>query len=90
MGNRYSSHCFSDFNLGAESADLVNSDFIASVHASTRAGNFSTFARIYHQSSHLGDEFLLRTRTDLERINLSYEGVDLRLSYELPYGVCVI
>ncbi len=80
---------FSDFNLGAESADLINSDFIASVYASTRAGNFSTFARIYHQSSHLGDEFLLRTRTDLERINLSYEGIDLRLSYELPYGVRV-
>lgn len=46
---------------------------------------FSAFARIFHQSSHLGDEFLLRTQ--LERINLSYEGADLRLSYELPYGI---
>ncbi len=54
-----------------------------------RAGKFSAFARIYHQSSHLGDEFLLRTRTNLERINLSYEGDDLRLSYELPYGIRV-
>jgi len=78
---------FSDFNLGAESSDLINSDFIASVYASMRAGKFSAFSRIYHQSSHLGDEFLLRTRTDLERINLSYEGIDLRLSYELPYGL---
>jgi len=80
---------FSDFNLGAESSDLINSDFIASVYSSMRAGKFSAFARIYHQSSHLGDEFLLRTRADLERINLSYEGADLRLSYELPYGVRV-
>tara|TARA_R110002073_G_C9381595_1_gene573040 strand:- start:43 stop:1191 length:1149 start_codon:yes stop_codon:yes gene_type:complete len=80
---------FSDFNLGAESSDLINSDFIASVYSSMRAGKFSAFARIYHQSSHLGDEFLLRTRTDLERINLSYEGADLRLSYGLPYGVRV-
>lgn len=80
---------FSDFNLGAESSDLINSDFIASVYSSMRAGKFSAFSRIYHQSSHLGDEFLLRTRTDLERINLSYEGADLRLSYELPYGVRV-
>ena len=80
---------FSDFNLGAESSDLINSDFIASAYSSMRMGQFSTFARIYHQSSHLGDEFLLRTRTDLERINLSYEGIDLRLSYELPYGVRV-
>ncbi len=36
--------------------------------------------RVFHQSSHLGDEFLLRTRT--ERINLSYQSVDLKLSYE--------
>ncbi|PTN11105.1 uncharacterized protein DUF1207 [Nitrosomonas aestuarii] len=77
---------FSDFNLGAESSDLINSDFIASAYASMRAGKFSAFSRIYHQSSHLGDEFLLRTQTELKRINLSYEGIDLRLSYELPHG----
>ncbi|SFN58128.1 Protein of unknown function [Nitrosospira briensis] len=80
---------FSDFNLGAPSADLINSDFIASAYGSMRAGNFSAFGRVYHQSSHLGDEFLLRRLTSLERINLSYEGADLRLSYELPYGLRV-
>ncbi len=78
---------FSDFNLDAESSDLINSDFIASIYSSMRTGKFSAFARIYHQSSHLGDEFLLRTQTDLQRINLSYEGMDLRLSYDLPYGI---
>lgn len=78
---------FSDFNLGASSSDLINTDFIASVYSSMRTGQFSSFARIFHQSSHLGDEFLLRTQ--LERINLSYEGADLRFSYELPYGVRV-
>lgn len=80
---------FSDFNLGASSSDLINTDFIASIYSSMRAGNASAFARIYHQSSHLGDEFLLRKLTSLKRINLSYEGVDLKLSYELPYGVRV-
>ncbi len=80
---------FSDFNLGASSSDLINTDFIASAYSSMRANNASAFARIYHQSSHLGDEFLLRKLTDLERINLSYEGIDLKLSYELPYGVRV-
>ncbi|MEQ1557742.1 MAG: DUF1207 domain-containing protein [Methyloglobulus sp.] len=79
---------FSDFNLGASSADLLNSDFIASIYTSFRTGQFSGFGRIYHQSSHLGDEFLIRqSNTKFERVNLSYEGVDLRLSYELPYGV---
>jgi hypothetical protein len=80
---------FSDFNLDAPSSDLINTDFIASIYSSMRAGNASAFARIYHQSSHLGDEFLLRKLTDLDRVNLSYEGIDLRLSYELPYGVRV-
>lgn len=80
---------FSDFNLGAPSADLINTDFIASAYGSMRAGNFSAFGRVYHQSSHLGDEFLLRRLTNFERINLSYEGADLRLSYELPYGLRV-
>ena len=79
---------FSDFNLDASSSDLVNTDFIASVYSSVRAGQFSAFARLFHQSSHLGDEFLLRKiPSKFERVNLSYEGVDLRLSYELPLGV---
>jgi hypothetical protein len=79
---------FSDFNLGAPSADLINTDFIASLYSSLRVGDFSAFGRVYHQSSHLGDEFLLRKEsTKFQRVNLSYEGADLKLSYDLPYGV---
>lgn len=79
---------FSDFNLDAASSDLVNTDFIASLYSSVRTGQFSALGRLYHQSSHLGDEFLLRkVNTKFERVNLSYEGVDLKLSYELPYGL---
>jgi hypothetical protein len=79
---------FSDFNLSAPSSDLVNSDFVAALFSSIRFGHFSGFGRLYHQSSHLGDEFLLRQiNTGFSRINLSYEGVDLKLSYELPFGV---
>ncbi len=81
---------FSDFNLDAPSTELLNSDFIGSFYSSMRAGQFSAIGRIYHQSSHLGDEFLLR-KLDIkfERINLSYEGVDLRGSYEFPHGIRV-
>jgi hypothetical protein len=79
---------FSDFNLDAPSSDLVNTDFIAALYSSIRADQFSAFGRIFHQSSHLGDEFLLRKiNTSFERINLSYEGLDLKLSYELPLGM---
>jgi hypothetical protein len=82
---------FSDFNLNAASSDLVNTDFIVSIYSSMRAGQFSAFSRIFHQSSHLGDEFLLGKihTSKFERENLSYEGVDLKLSYDLPYGVRV-
>jgi hypothetical protein len=71
---------FSVFDLNAESTDLVNADYLVGVPLSLRYEDFSAMLRVFHQSSHLGDEFLLRTRT--ERINLSYESVDLKVSYE--------
>jgi hypothetical protein len=72
---------FSLFDLDAPSTDLVNSDYIVGFPFAYRAGDFSAMARFYHQSSHLGDEFLIENR--VERVNLSYEAVDLRLSYEI-------
>jgi uncharacterized protein DUF1207 len=72
---------FSLFDLDAPSGDLVNADYLVGFPFSYRAGDFSAMARVFHQSSHLGDEFLLANRID--RINLSYEVVDLRLSYEV-------
>jgi hypothetical protein len=71
---------FAVFDLNADSADLVNADYMVGVPLSLRYDNWSAIFRLFHQSSHLGDEFLLRTQT--ERVNLSYEAVDLRLSYE--------
>jgi hypothetical protein len=70
---------FSIFDLDTPSSDLVNTDFFAALQATYRMKELSTFFRIFHQSSHLGDEFLLRNRID--RVNLSFEGVDLKLSY---------
>ena len=72
---------FSIFDLSAPSSDLVNTDFFAALQASYRANALSTIFRLFHQSSHLGDEFLLNNRID--RVNLSFEGVDLKLSYRL-------
>lgn len=76
---------FSIFDLAAESHDLVNADYFVAFPLSLKKNNFSAMARIFHQSSHLGDEFLLNDRTQ-QRINLSYEGVDTLLSYHLPLG----
>jgi hypothetical protein len=72
---------FAVFDLDAESTDLVNADYLLALPLSGRYGGWSAMLRVFHQSSHLGDEFLLRTRS--ERINLSYESVDLKVSYEV-------
>jgi hypothetical protein len=78
---------FAIFDLDAESKDLVNADYFVGPYAAFRYGDFSTMFRFYHQSSHLGDEYILRNDIDgNDRVNLSYEAVDLLLSYELPYG----
>ena len=76
---------FSIFDLEAESHDLVNADYFVAIPLSLKKDNFSAFARVFHQSSHLGDEFLLRQQTQ-QRVNLSYEGLDTILSYNLPVG----
>jgi hypothetical protein len=71
---------FAVFDLNAASKDLVNADYLIGSPLSARYEDWSAILRLYHQSSHLGDEFLLRTQT--ERINLSYQAVDLKISRE--------
>jgi len=76
---------FSLFNLDAQSKDLINADYMAAAVAAFRWKDLSALGRVYHQSSHLGDEFLLHN--SVQRINLTYEGADLRLSYEFWPGL---
>lgn len=75
---------FAIFNLDSSSIDLINADYFAAWPLAYGIGDFSSLLRIFHQSSHLGDEYLLRNR--VKRINLSYEAIDLLLSHELPLG----
>lgn len=72
---------FAVFNLDAPSFDLVNADYWIGIPVSYRRGPLSYLARIYHQSSHLGDEFLLGN-PNIPRINLSYEDLEVLSSYE--------
>ncbi|HEU5319749.1 MAG TPA: DUF1207 domain-containing protein [Methylomirabilota bacterium] len=75
---------FAVFDLDADSKDLLNADYLLGGRLAYRDGAFSALLRLYHQSSHVGDELLLHTR--LERVNLSYEAVDAKLSWDLPLG----
>src|SRR5207245_1520060 len=72
---------FAVFDLDAVSKDLVNADYLVAAVVGARYGSFSAQGRLFHQSSHVGDEFLLRNRVK-NRINLSYESVDLKASYD--------
>ncbi|HMS83909.1 MAG TPA: DUF1207 domain-containing protein [Nitrospira sp.] len=49
---------FAQFNLDENNAALINTDFNVGIPLSWRSGNWSARLRYYHQSSHLGDEFL--------------------------------
>ncbi len=69
---------FSIFDMDKDSYDLINSDFRAGATFSARNDGVSAQLRLYHQSSHLGDEYLLNNQ--VERVNLSWEGADLLIS----------
>lgn len=67
--------------------DLINADYVAGLPLTYAKGDFAGLFRIFHQSSHLGDEYLLRN--SVQRVNLSYEAAHLLLSYDLPFDVRV-
>lgn len=72
---------FAQFDLSTSSYDLLNADYVVGLPLTIRRGWFSTRLRVYHQSSHLGDEYLLReppARQDRE--NLSFEALEWLLS----------
>ena len=71
---------FAIFDLDAKSADLVNADYFFGPAFAWRRGAWSALGRVYHQSSHLGDEYLLRTGAP--RLNISYEVLDALVSWD--------
>lgn len=72
---------FAQFNLDSSSSDLINADYTIGFPLTYRYGDNSLRLRLYHQSSHLGDELLLGANPP-ERVNLSYEAVELLYSRE--------
>jgi hypothetical protein len=73
---------FAQFDLGMPSNDLINADYIIGLPLTFRRNGFSVRAKLYHQSSHLGDEYLLRNE-DIVRENLSFESMEVLVSQEV-------
>lgn len=72
---------FSQFDLGADSFDLINTDYIVGFPLTFRHNRHSARLRLYHQSSHLGDEYLINNQP--ERVNFSFESLELLYSCDL-------
>lgn len=72
---------FAQFNMDTSSSDLINADYTIGIPVTYRHGDNSLRFRVYHQSSHLGDELLLGVNPP-ERVNLSFEAIELIYSRE--------
>lgn len=76
---------FTLYDMTTESNDMVNADFLVGLPYTLRRGPMSYMVRVFHISSHLGDEFLLVNK-NVDRLNLSYEALDGKISRDLPLG----
>lgn len=76
---------FTIWDLQTESNDLINADFLVGFPYTWRRDRWSYMARLFHVSTHLGDEFIL-ANPGVARVNLSYEAVDFKASYDFDYG----
>ena len=64
---------FAQFDVGKSATDLINTDYVIGMPLTFRRSGFSLRTKLYHQSSHLGDEVLAarhrnRTRESIVRI----------------------
>ena len=69
------------FDMEGTSYPLVNTDYRVGFTYELQRGQFSARTRLFHQSSHLGDELILQGNAP-QRVNLSVEVVDLLLAWQ--------
>src|SRR5512138_1968225 len=74
---------FAQFDLGTRSADLLNGDGVVGLPRTCRVSGFSGRFRVWHQSSHLGDEFIAHAGANVPNQGLSFEAVEAILSQEI-------
>jgi hypothetical protein len=72
---------FSQFNLARPTADLMNTDYRVGLPVTFRHAGLTTRVQLYHQSSHLGDEYMAYAHA--QRIDLTFEAAELLVSQQL-------
>jgi hypothetical protein len=68
-------------DLDTASWDLINEDYRGGGALFYRKDAWSGLFSIYHNSSHVGDEYLLHNHVD--RVNFSYEAAQVKVSYDI-------
>jgi hypothetical protein len=77
---------FSVFDPSFEQS-LIIIDYTAGAYAAARSGRASGMLRLWHISGHVGDEFLLEDRYDIDaRTPYKFEAVQVLGSWDLPAG----
>ncbi len=77
---------FGIFNQTRRDNALINTEYYIAIPVTFAYDNWAHRVRVYHVSSHLGDEYLKKHR-HVKRINKSYEALDYSLSYFLTKAV---
>lgn len=71
---------FAVFNLRKQSFPMINADYYAGIPLSYAKGPMAYRLRLYHVSSHVGDEYLCEHK-HFHRKNKSFEALDLSAAY---------
>lgn len=69
-----------------EWAELVTTDYLLSIPLTYAIDRWSFRLRVYHISSHLGDEFMCN-KPCVKRVNPSFEAIDFYTSYQVTSGL---
>ncbi|MEM7806619.1 MAG: DUF1207 domain-containing protein [Planctomycetota bacterium] len=70
---------FATFDLLEESVPLLNADYNGGIFFAGRKGPWSTFIRLFHESSHLGDELLL-FGPEIDRDDQTFDSIEAFIS----------
>lgn len=79
---------FAIFNQTEDSSPLINADYYVAFPLSYAYENWAHRVRLYHISSHLGDEYL-KCKNHAKRLNKSYEAIDYFTSYDVTKQIRV-
>jgi uncharacterized protein DUF1207 len=74
---------FSEFDMQSTTTDLLNTDYLIGLPLTYRRGAWTTRLRVFHQSSHMGDEYMVHNHA--ERIAFSFEAAELLVARSMSH-----